>query len=71
LNYGRIYGAGVPFAKQLLQTFNPALSELVSVSFYLYVRCSEKRRVEFISESWISSKRGTALLDGEQFEMMC
>lgn len=29
LNYGRIYGAGVPFAKQLLQTFNPTLSEMV------------------------------------------
>ena len=27
LNYGRIYGAGIPFAKQLLQTFNPALSD--------------------------------------------
>ncbi len=27
LNYGRIYGAGIPFAKQLLRTFNPALSE--------------------------------------------
>ena len=27
LNYGRIYGAGLRFAKQLLQNFNPALSE--------------------------------------------
>ena len=27
LNYGRIYGAGIPFAKQLLRTFNPSLSE--------------------------------------------
>ena len=27
LNYGRIYGAGVPFAKQLLMQFNPLLSE--------------------------------------------
>lgn len=26
LNYGRIYGAGVPFAKQLLMGFNPALT---------------------------------------------
>ena len=27
LNYGRIYGAGVPFAKQLLMQFNPLLNE--------------------------------------------
>ncbi len=27
LNYGRIYGAGVPFAKQLLKNFNPQLSD--------------------------------------------
>ena len=27
LNYGRIYGAGEPFAKLLLMQFNPALSE--------------------------------------------
>ena len=27
LNYGRIYGAGVPFAKQLLMSFNPNLSD--------------------------------------------
>lgn len=27
LNYGRIYGAGVRFAKQLLQNFNPKLSD--------------------------------------------
>jgi len=27
LNYGRIYGAGVPFARQLLMGFNPNLSE--------------------------------------------
>lgn len=27
LNYGRIYGAGVPFAKQLLRNFNPRLEE--------------------------------------------
>ena len=27
LNYGRIYGAGVPFAKQLLQSFNPTLTD--------------------------------------------
>ena len=27
LNYGRLYGAGVPFAKQLLLSFNPTLSE--------------------------------------------
>ncbi len=27
LNYGRIYGAGVPFAKQLLQNFNPKLTD--------------------------------------------
>ncbi len=28
LNYGRIYGAGVTFAKQLLQRFNPKLSDV-------------------------------------------
>ena len=28
LNYGRIYGAGVPFAKQLLQSFNPTLTDV-------------------------------------------
>ena len=27
LNYGRIYGAGLKFAKQLLQNFNPTLSD--------------------------------------------
>ena len=27
LNYGRIYGAGIAFARQLLQKFNPLLSE--------------------------------------------
>lgn len=27
LNYGRIYGAGMNFAKQLLQRFNPSLSD--------------------------------------------
>ena len=27
MNYGRIYGAGVPFAKQLLMLFNPLLNE--------------------------------------------
>ena len=27
LNYGRIYGAGVNFAKTLLQRFNPALTD--------------------------------------------
>ena len=28
LNYGRIYGAGMTFAKQLLQQFNPLLGDL-------------------------------------------
>ncbi len=27
LNYGRIYGAGIPFAAQLIRNFNPSLSE--------------------------------------------
>ena len=27
LNYGRIYGAGEPFARLLLMQFNPSLSE--------------------------------------------
>ena len=27
LNYGRIYGAGEPFARLLLMQFNPGLSE--------------------------------------------
>ena len=27
MNYGRIYGAGIPFAKQLLMQFNPLLTE--------------------------------------------
>jgi DNA polymerase gamma 1 len=27
LNYGRIYGAGLKFAKQLLQRFNPMLPD--------------------------------------------
>ena len=27
LNYGRIYGAGEPFAKLLLMQFNPSLTE--------------------------------------------
>ena len=46
LNYGRIYGAGTPFAKQLLMQFNPLLTEdnAGRLASKMYVETKGERR---------------------------
>ena len=46
LNYGRIYGAGTPFAKQLLMQFNPLLTEenAGKLASKMYVETKGERR---------------------------
>ena len=46
LNYGRIYGAGTPFAKQLLMQFNPLLTEekASKLASKMYVETKGERR---------------------------
>ena len=46
MNYGRIYGAGLKFARQLLQRFNPLLSDdkAKALAMHIYQQTKGERK---------------------------